>query len=284
MTSPGKISVELGPVQETLLIPLLGRAEETKKKRGLLRDPKAVEMVAALDYDFAKWHGVGSLSGSALRARIFDEQVQAFLERHPGGTIVEIGAGLNTRYERLDNGQASWLELDLPDSMALRQRFFEDTERRTMLAASVLDSDWHERVAALPAPYCFVSEAVLIYLDNGDVERVLRALNARFADSWLVTDTASSAFVDGQHKHDAIGKMSPDSWCRWKCDDPQQLADWGLKLERSLTFLDISADIRAALPLHYRLILGFAPWLIRRRVQTYRMNRFLFTGVDGNQT
>ena len=40
MTS--SIRVELGPVQETLLIPLLARARETKRPRGLLRDPRAL--------------------------------------------------------------------------------------------------------------------------------------------------------------------------------------------------------------------------------------------------
>ncbi|MEL6777615.1 MAG: hypothetical protein AAFO06_10190 [Cyanobacteria bacterium J06597_16] len=50
-----KIPVNLGPVQETLLIPLLGRAVETQKGSGLIRDKKAVEIVDASDYDFSKW-------------------------------------------------------------------------------------------------------------------------------------------------------------------------------------------------------------------------------------
>ena len=45
----------LGAVQETLFIPLAGRARETRKKRPVLRDPKAAEMVASLDFDAAKY-------------------------------------------------------------------------------------------------------------------------------------------------------------------------------------------------------------------------------------
>lgn len=118
-----KIKTELGAVQETLLIPLLGRAEETRRG-GLINDPKSLEIVEALDYDFSKWRGIRSLVGASIRARLFDEEVRLFLEAHPGGTVVEIGAGLNTRYERLDNGQAQWIEIDLPDSMALRSGFW----------------------------------------------------------------------------------------------------------------------------------------------------------------
>ena len=50
-----KVSVDLGPVQETLLIPLLGRAVETQKRNGLIQDKKAVSIVESLDYNFSKW-------------------------------------------------------------------------------------------------------------------------------------------------------------------------------------------------------------------------------------
>ena len=81
------IAVSLGPVQQTLLIPLLGRAKETRRK-GLLNDPKAVQIVERLDYDFSKWEGTASLVGSCIRTRMFDEEVKDFLQQHPAGTVV----------------------------------------------------------------------------------------------------------------------------------------------------------------------------------------------------
>jgi O-methyltransferase involved in polyketide biosynthesis len=66
---------------------------------------------------------------------MFDVLVADFLRDHPEGTVVEIGCGLNTRFERLDNGRVHWFDLDLPDSIELRQRFFSDSDRRTTLAA-----------------------------------------------------------------------------------------------------------------------------------------------------
>ncbi len=272
-----KIPVKLGPVQETLLIPLLGRAQQTRDGTGLLWDPKAVEIVDSLDYDFAKWKGIRSLLGASIRTRMFDDQVKAFLEANPTGTVVEIGAGLNTRYERLDNGQARWLELDLPDSMALRKRFFHDSARRSMLAASFVDTSWHELVFALPPPYCFVSEAVIIYLDAPVVERSIRSLSAAFSGATLLTDTTSSAMVEGQAKHDAMRTMPKDAWFRWKCDDPRSIEPWGLVLESSLSFLDASEELRAAMPPSYRFLFRFAPWLVRKKIEGYRINRFRFT-------
>lgn len=269
-----KTRVELGPVQTTLLIPLLDRAMETQKKRPLLKDQKAVEIVAALDYDFEKWRGLPSQSGACIRARLFDEMVQSFLSEHPKGTVVEIGAGLNTRYERLDNGQAQWLEIDLPDSMGLRRQFFEDTSRRKMMAASVVDKGWHEQVRALPGPYCFVSEAVIIYLDNEVVEGVVRGLAEAFPGSWFLTDTTCKKMVEGQHKHEIMSTLSKDSWFRWRCDDPREVESWGAKLESSQSFADAPDSVRAGFPLKWRIMMGVLPWLVRRMTDGYRINRY----------
>lgn len=277
MNPSRNVKVELGPVQETLLIPLLGRAEQTTKKRGMIHDPKAVEIVSQLDYDFDKWKGIPSLLGASIRTRIFDEEVKAFLQEHPDGTVVEIGAGLNTRYERLDNGKARWFELDLPDSMVLRRRFFEDTDRRTMLDASALETDWYDTVAAPGGSLCFVSEAVLIYLDAPDLEGMFRRQAACFPGAWFITDTICGAMVDNQHKHDAMSKMPQNSWFRWKCDDPATLSEWGLKLQESMSFLDAPSDVVADMPTLFRLVTRYAPWLLRRKIDGYRINRFVLT-------
>ena len=90
------IRVELGPVQETLLIPLLARARETERPRGLLRDPRAREIMCGLNYDFSKWEDGRGPDGAMLRARMFDRYGEDFLAAHPGGTVVEIGCGLDT--------------------------------------------------------------------------------------------------------------------------------------------------------------------------------------------
>jgi O-methyltransferase involved in polyketide biosynthesis len=273
-----KTSVDLGPVQETLLIPLLGRAVETKKKSGLIQDPKAVEIVEALDYDFSKWRRSTSLTGATLRTRMFDQDVQAFLTQHPTGTIVEIGCGLNTRFERLDNGQAQWFELDLPDSLALRRQFFRDQPRRTMLAASVLDIDWMDTIAATGGPWCFVSEAVMIYLEKTKARQAITQIATRFPGAWLLTDTTDQNMVDSQSTHDAMRHMSTDSWFRWICDDPHEIETWGnLRLVKSRTLLEADPDLIRHAPWNLALIMRWAPWLIRKKLEGYRLNWFMVT-------
>src|ERR1035441_5061298 len=130
-------SIQLGEIEETMLVPLYARAVETLKKRPVLKDSKAVEMVEAIDWDFRRIHQTRRLMSCILRTAAFDEFVKEFLSRHPEGTVVEIGAGLNTRFERLDNGTLHWFDLDLPDAVELRRKFFIDSGRRVTLAGSI---------------------------------------------------------------------------------------------------------------------------------------------------
>ena len=119
-----RASIDLAEVSETLMIPLWSRAMESERRRGLLHDPKAREIVAALDYDFeTRFAGRRHLAFRAcLRTVLIDRWVRAFLAAHGEATVVEIGTGLNTRFERVDDGRVRWFDLDLPDSLALRRR------------------------------------------------------------------------------------------------------------------------------------------------------------------
>ena len=64
---------ELGAVQKTLFIPLAGRARATQRKRPVLRDPKAVEMMRSIDFDIAAYaKGWGGAFITVLRTVIFD--------------------------------------------------------------------------------------------------------------------------------------------------------------------------------------------------------------------
>ena len=103
-------------MQETLFTTLAARARETRKKKPVLRDPKAAEMVASIGERAAKYErGMGAWI-NVLRTVIFDSWVCAFLAEHPDGTVVEIGTGLNTRFERVDNGRVHWIDMDVPDT------------------------------------------------------------------------------------------------------------------------------------------------------------------------
>jgi len=111
-----------------------------------------------------------------LRAATFDAWVAASLADNPSGTVVELGTGLNTRFERPDNGTVRWFDLDLPYTIELRRRFFTDCDRRRMLATSILDEGWLNVVRNSPGPYFFVADGVLVYLPEKELMKMLRRI------------------------------------------------------------------------------------------------------------
>lgn len=247
---------ELGAVQRTLFIPLAARASQTRRKRPVLRDPKAVEMVESIDFDAATYgQGWGGFV-TVLRTVVFDWWVREFLAAHPHGTVVELGTGLNTRFERTDNGTAHWIDLDLPDTIELRRRFFADTGRRRMLAGSLTEEDWMAAVGERPAPYFFVSDGVLTYLDEADVTSALARIAARFPGAMLAFDTYPQVTLNQQHKLAERRGMAA-RWA-WACDDPRSLERLGMRVVESAAITRPPAGLRAQLPARYRYLLPLA--------------------------
>lgn len=259
---PGRETAELGDVQRTLFFPLAARARQTRKKRPLLRDPKAVEIVESVDFELEAIGPFWTTVMVTIRTLTFDWWVSQFLARHPGGTVIDLGTGLNTRFERTDNGTAHWIDLDLPDTIALRRRFFADTARRQMVAASLTGEDWLSAAEQRPAPYFFVSDGVLTYLTEDEVTGTLARIAGRFPGAMLAFDSYPRASANAELKMAAKRNVAP--W-RWACDDPRSLERLGLTLVEAAAVSRPPAGLRAKLPAAYRYLLPLTDPVFGRR-------------------
>lgn len=264
---PDETKVELGKVQQTLFFPLVARARETESRRPLLRDPKAADVLRAVDFDLATFRSPMRIL-VVLRTMILDWWVRQFLAEHPGGTVIELGTGLNARFERTDNGSVRWIDLDLPDTIELRRRFFADTERRRMISASLLDDDWLPEVEATGGPYLFTADGVFPYLREEEVTGVLAKLAARFPGSRIAFDTYPRVALEWEHKMAA--KRDIAYW-QWSCDDPRTLERFGLRLLETVTATHPPAGVVAGLPARYRYLLPLAEPILGRGL---RLNLF----------
>ena len=281
METTPTLPVELGPVDAALLRPLFGRAVETRRGlRGLVHDPTAVAMGEGLAYDGDALRHMPGLAGVSLRTRVFDEEVRSFLGAYPRGSVVEIGAGLGTRFERLGRGRAHWLEIDDDEPMSLRRRFLGEDPRRRQLALSPADLSWLDAAADLPRPLCFVAEGSFSKLDPETVKATLWRLRTRFPGSWLVMDTASEALRDLPPTHALATHYPEASDVRWTCDDPHELRAWGLRLHRSRSFFELPPKVEARIPWRFRVLLRWFPWLVRDALDGYRINLFVL-GAGG---
>ena len=265
--------VQLGAVQETLLIPLWARAVDFLKPRPILRDAKAAELIKRIDYDFSKFAGAWkSQVGCCLRGAIFDQWTRAELAQDPETLVVEIGAGLDTRYERLGGAARRWVDLDMPDSMALRRRFFTENSQRRFVEGSVLDDAWIApvRAAAAGHPVAFIAEGVLMYFPEDDVKRLFGKLAEHFPGSRLLFDSLGPAMVRHQARHDSVNQTSAKF--AWGLADVRALETWGppCVVETSASFFDAPEAALRHLLWMERAMLLLSTWM------KYRLNRVRF--------
>ncbi len=200
--------VKLEGAAESLLLTLASRAFESSQARPIVRDDVADGLLKRLQYDATQvvhdqlYHTI-----ICLRTRRFDTVVSSFLRTHPNGIIVNLGCGLDTRFERVDNGQARWLEVDFPDVIELRRKLISENERRRFVGCSLTELHWLDDVASFSsAPVLFLAEGVLMFLEPADVRRLLTAVCSRYPAGRLLFDAVTPLEVSLQRYHPTLRK------------------------------------------------------------------------------
>jgi O-methyltransferase involved in polyketide biosynthesis len=214
-------------IAETLLIALNARAVEAHLPHPLLRDKHAIALVEQIDYDFSRFKLAGhDQATTIMRLRQFDRYTQDFLSRHPLSVVVHFGCGLDTRFERVDNGLVEWYDLDLPEVMSFRQRLIPSTERSHQLGYSVFDHAWLEAVMNHPErAYLFLAEGVLPYFTEEQVRQLFTLLADKFPGCELVCDGMTSAMIRLHNLKLSFSKVG--ARLNWALKNGCQPETWG---------------------------------------------------------
>lgn len=247
MTSKAKIT--LTPEQETLLIPLYAKAQPGNP---LFFDPHARAILEQVDYDFTRLQvPYKTVVLVCQRARKLDAVTRDFLARNPGGLVLHLGCGLDSRFWRVDDGRVEWYDLDMAPVVALRRQFFPDSERYHLLTSSVTDLSWVDVVAARGRPALVVAEGLLMYLEAADVRRLVLRLREAFPGCRLIADVFSRMTARTAANHPSLKRTG--ATIGWGIDDPRELETWapGIHLVEEWYFTQ-DPDL-ARLNLGYRL-------------------------------
>jgi O-methyltransferase involved in polyketide biosynthesis len=221
-TMNARVKVTLTPEQETLLITLYAKAQAGNP---LLFDPTAQDILNRVDYDFARLRvPYKTVVLVCQRAKKLDLITQNFLDEHPGGLVLQLGCGLDSRFLRVDDGRVTWYDLDMPAVIDLRRQFFAENERYHMIAASVTDLEWVDTIASGGRPVLVVAEGLLMYLDEVDVRRLVLRLHGTFPGCRLVADVFSRLTARSATNHPAL--KSTGAAIGWGIDDPRELEAW----------------------------------------------------------
>jgi O-methyltransferase involved in polyketide biosynthesis len=135
--------------------------------------------------------------------------------------VVNLGAGLDTRFYRLDNGTIAWVDIDLPEVVAFRRKLQEPANpRRLLLAASVLEDGWIPHVKHLArSRVLFIAEGLFPYFTEAQHRAVFADLCNNFPGQEMLFHTsAPSALREFAHLS-VLSKLRTRADMQWGLEE-----------------------------------------------------------------
>lgn len=173
--------MNLEGVEKTMLLTLFAKAQHSQQKNPKFYDRRAIDVISQIDYDFSiadkdRFMKYGVIS----RTIVLDEMVSDYIEKHPHSTIVNIASGMDTRFDRLDNGMIRWYNVDLENSANFRLQYIKDSERVKTLSYSAMDPRWAEEIKIESGNVLFIIEGLSMYLSENDNREILKIIGDNF--------------------------------------------------------------------------------------------------------
>ena len=189
----------MNSVNKTLYIPLYGKSYVSK--RGLfLSDKKAEEIWEAEGFSIkgkskSKW--LAYYMG--VRSAVFDEWLKQQIAERPDATILHIGCGMDSRVLRVKTDGQKWYDVDFPEVIEERKRYFRESENYKMISADARKSDWLDSIGEKGFAIV-VMEGLSMYLTPEEMQGLTKSLCDHFENLTLLADCYTS-FAAKMSKH-----------------------------------------------------------------------------------
>ena len=185
--------IKLSGVPETMLQTVYARAKESRG-RGAIHDAKAEEIIEKLDYNFSLADKDTAMhSGVIARTIVLDRMTKEWLASHPGAVVVNIACGLDTRCYRM-SGNAHWYNLDLPETMAVREKLLPESGTISQIAMSAME-DWGSEISEQNVQVLIVIEGLTMYLNAKDVQQIFAVISSGFSQATIFVETMNPMIV-----------------------------------------------------------------------------------------
>lgn len=266
--------IKLTAEKETLLIPLYGKAMESKQVKPLLIDRKALEIVEAVDYDFASLHIPRKTNVMmCLRATMMDATVADFLKAYPEGVVLHLGCGLDARILRVQQTHGQWYDVDFEEVIDLRRHFYQDGPSYHQVGSSVTAPGWIEALSTVQAPVLVVAEGLMMYLRETEIQELLMRLKKHFGAYTLLFDAYSTLTAKSAKNHPSLKRTG--AVIHWGLDEPESLSHWDadIRFIRESAFSDCPqiAQLSGGMRTMFRLAGVFKMARRAHRVLTFQV-------------
>lgn len=221
-------------VNKTLYIPLYGKARVSRQGI-LLSDPMAEKI---WDIEGFELHGKSKSKwlcyNMGMRSAVFDNWLSEELDKNPEAVVLGIGCGLDSRILRVGSRGHQWYDVDFPDVITVRRRYFSESDGYHMLGGDARENDWIEKLPA-GRRLLLVMEGVSMYMEKERLRELLSALRRRSDGMSALIDCYTVFAAKASKYKNPVNEVGVTEL--HGIDDPSELEVEGLRFarERDLT-------------------------------------------------
>lgn len=232
-------------VIKTMLITLWARSVEQTKPSPIVIDKESARILRDLGYDNsyldAKKQAMTQV-GSCIRSNWFDKETLHFINNNSDAQVIQLGAGLDPRYQRIGSPSNiyRWYDLDLEDAMKIRLSLIKGNEKVTSLSMSLFDEEWMKMLASNNRPTLIILEGVLMYFKEDQIKELLSSIAKYFDRVTFLIDSCPAFLVGKAKMHDSLSKYNDKIEITWgisKKEEIEALND-GIKVDEVVFMSD----------------------------------------------
>lgn len=208
-----KEKVNVTGVPETMIQTLYARAKESMKPNSKIKDDMAAEIVSQLDYDFSNADKDSAMSSGVIaRTIVLDEMVGKYLAKHPKTVVVNIACGMDTRCYRMKGKYLRWYNVDLPETMEVRERFLTEDGPIYQIAKSAMDASYIDDITYEGEDVLVVIEGLSMYLKEADIRQILAIIDQAFPKAMVLIEVMSPFVVKHVKEKSIEGSNAKFTW------------------------------------------------------------------------
>ena len=208
-----KEKVNVTGVPETMIQTLYARAKESMKPNSTIKDDMAAEIVSQLDYDFSNADKDSAMSSGVIaRTIVLDEMVGKYLAKHPKTVVVNIACGMDTRCYRMKGKYLRWYNVDLPETMEVRERFLTEDGPIYQIAKSAMDASYIDDITYEGEDVLVVIEGLSMYLKEADIRQILAIIDQVFPKAMVLIEVMSPFVVKHVKEKSIEGSNAKFTW------------------------------------------------------------------------
>lgn len=208
-----KEKVNVTGVPETMIQTLYARAKESMKPNPKIKDDMTAEIVSQLDYDFSNADKDSAMSSGVIaRTIVLDEMVGKYLAKHPKTVVVNIACGMDTRCYRMKGKYLRWYNVDLPETMEVRERFLTEDGPIYQIAKSAMDASYIDDITYEGEDVLVVIEGLSMYLKEADIRQILAIIDQAFPKAMVLIEVMSPFVVKHVKEKSIEGSNAKFTW------------------------------------------------------------------------